>query len=326
MEENGKYFKYKLTFPYNGAKIYKSKSLSDGVKKCYTEFAQLNDVQDGIFGVTNIDTNNEHTFKVTDGNLYKYNKNNKTQNGGFSIYETLSPMKIDSVKPASETISAPNVNAPNVNTPNISASNISASASQNVLPDMQDSSATKSVANPDNIYEIINNISNRINNEINVKTIEVSSEYPVNAPIIENNYMVVQNDESTSSTDKQIDVEKINISNIPINDEIIVLNGRDTSTTQTPSSTPSLSGSASPFYDIQQNKIIELLNEINKNVNIVKDTLVVDELISLNQTNNMDNIVDQPNMDNMINNINDKPYNKYLQDIENPDAWTCIIF
>lgn len=63
-----KYYRYQLTFPYEGNKIYRSKSHDKAIKKCYQEFKQLNisekDKTYSIFGVTNLDKNIEYKFQM----------------------------------------------------------------------------------------------------------------------------------------------------------------------------------------------------------------------------------------------------------------------
>jgi len=79
--DNKKYYRYQLTYPYEGSKIYKSSSLDKAIKKCYSEFKNLNEHPDGIFSVTNIDTKNEYNFqaKVSNDTVQL----NKTQFGGL---------------------------------------------------------------------------------------------------------------------------------------------------------------------------------------------------------------------------------------------------
>ena len=259
-----KYFRYKLVFPYAGNKIYKSNSLTDAATKCYKEFSDLNDVQDGIFGIMNMDTNNEHKFKVSDGNLYKHTRNQK---GGddFSIYSVLDPVK-------------PTVIAPSVP---ITKSPVSATVSSNILPDVQESSI-KPVTESNNIYEIINNISNKINNNIVTDEVDPTVElvetidYPVNAPIIDSAF-VAQSSKPVVSN------------NSNTNSDLLV------------------SSLEQPLGVTQQNSIIELLREINKNVTIIQSTL------KDNQSNKENHLVETV-----------EESNKYLQDVENPNA--CTIF
>jgi len=59
-----KYYRYQLTYPIEGTKIYKSKKLSNIVKKCYKEYKKVSDIKEGLFCITNIDKNVEYQFGI----------------------------------------------------------------------------------------------------------------------------------------------------------------------------------------------------------------------------------------------------------------------
>jgi hypothetical protein len=67
-----------MTFPFEGHKIYKSRSFKKVVDKCYNEFERFNDIGDGMFCITNIDKGVEYRFKVKNNKIYKVKK----QSGG----------------------------------------------------------------------------------------------------------------------------------------------------------------------------------------------------------------------------------------------------
>jgi len=66
------YNRYRLNYPFEGNKIYQSKSLNRAVKKCYRDFKKLHGSNIGTFTVENMDTNEVYTYKT------KY-RNNKTE-------------------------------------------------------------------------------------------------------------------------------------------------------------------------------------------------------------------------------------------------------
>lgn len=73
-----KYNRYLLTYPMPGNKVYKTQNLDDAIKKCYKEFKTYNDIQDGYFGIVNMDTNEEYKFTAKNNNIYRVK-----QRGGF---------------------------------------------------------------------------------------------------------------------------------------------------------------------------------------------------------------------------------------------------
>jgi len=315
--KNNKYFRYKLTFPYAGTKIYKSNSLSTAAHKCYQEFTNLNDVKDGIFGIVNIDTNDEHKFKASDGTLYKYNKknqnnnnnNNNNQKGGNTVdFIELSKLLSPESQAQSQVHTKTLITIP----PKISL-NPASSSSINLVQDIQESSAMKSVTNPetnqeDNIYNIINSVSNKINEEIknptvdNNKHLTVINESPINVPMMDN-VTVLQDD---NSQDDDLDDHA---SGDHDSDEQI----------STFIDTPAHKGSAALTHMLldKQNLMVELLGEINKNVYAIKDNFIKKDIGEI--------INNELDTGKIINDEIEKP-NKYLQDIENPDGWDCVIF
>ena len=63
-----KYHRYQLTYPYEGKIIYRISSIKKATKKCYKEFKYLTDIKEGIFGITDIDTDTEYYFRAKNTN------------------------------------------------------------------------------------------------------------------------------------------------------------------------------------------------------------------------------------------------------------------
>jgi len=60
-----KYHKYQLTFPFEGSKIYKSRSINYAVKKCYEEYIKSEYYnRNNVFHVTDIDSKIEYKFHI----------------------------------------------------------------------------------------------------------------------------------------------------------------------------------------------------------------------------------------------------------------------
>jgi len=72
------YYRYQMTYPYESNKVYKSRSLNKVAKKCSNEFQKLNDMNEGMFCITNLDKNEEYQFKIKNNTLI----NNSKQTGG----------------------------------------------------------------------------------------------------------------------------------------------------------------------------------------------------------------------------------------------------
>jgi hypothetical protein len=73
--DNSKRYRYQLTFPFEGNKIYKSSSSKDVVKKCYNEFKTFSDIGEGLFCITNLDKNVEYRFQAKDRKIKKIKHN-----------------------------------------------------------------------------------------------------------------------------------------------------------------------------------------------------------------------------------------------------------
>lgn len=86
-ENNNKYYRYQMTFPFESNKIHKSKSLKKVVKKCYGEYKSFSDINDGMFCITNLDKNTEYRFKIKNKTIKKLNtnKNNLNKNNTNNI-------------------------------------------------------------------------------------------------------------------------------------------------------------------------------------------------------------------------------------------------
>ena len=76
---SNKYHKYQLTYPYVGTTVYRSKSMTKAVKKCYNEFKHLNDINEGMFAITDLDDNMEYKFKAQNKKIYIMDGGKKVQ-------------------------------------------------------------------------------------------------------------------------------------------------------------------------------------------------------------------------------------------------------
>ncbi|AYV84228.1 MAG: hypothetical protein Hyperionvirus20_6 [Hyperionvirus sp.] len=56
--------KYQLIHPIVGTKVYQSKSVGAGAKKCYQELKSFNYINSGYFGVLNVDTGETYQFQI----------------------------------------------------------------------------------------------------------------------------------------------------------------------------------------------------------------------------------------------------------------------
>lgn len=79
-KKNKKYYRYQMTFPTEGNKIYKSRSINKVIRKCYDEYKNYNDIDEGMFCVTNLDKDVEYKFKVNDNKIKKIK-----QKGGSDV-------------------------------------------------------------------------------------------------------------------------------------------------------------------------------------------------------------------------------------------------
>ena len=65
MDKFDKYHSFQLTYPVIGNKIYRSKSKEKAINKCYQEYKLLQyNLQENIFGVTDLDKKIEYHFKI----------------------------------------------------------------------------------------------------------------------------------------------------------------------------------------------------------------------------------------------------------------------
>nr|QBK88614.1 MAG: hypothetical protein LCMiAC01_02920 [Mimivirus LCMiAC01] len=66
-----RYHSYQLTYPHEGKTIYRIGSIEKAAKKCYKEFKYLTDIKEGMFGVTDLDTDAEYYFRAKNKKLYQ---------------------------------------------------------------------------------------------------------------------------------------------------------------------------------------------------------------------------------------------------------------
>jgi hypothetical protein len=75
------YYRYQMTYPFESNKVYKSRSLNKVAKKCSNEFQKMNDINEGMFCITNLDKNKEYRFKIKNN---KISQNEITQTEGVT--------------------------------------------------------------------------------------------------------------------------------------------------------------------------------------------------------------------------------------------------
>jgi len=85
-----KYYRYQLSYPIEGNKIYKSRSLNKVVKKCLFELEQ-NDINKDMFCIINLDTKIEYRFTKKKNKK----KNNKSKdNEMYDLFEGIDLQKM----------------------------------------------------------------------------------------------------------------------------------------------------------------------------------------------------------------------------------------
>lgn len=99
--------RFLLTYPHRGNVIHKSKSLKKAVKKCYNEFKNINDINEGLFAVTDLDDNIEYKFKIKNNKIYHMKKNNHKQQGGNDDGKKTAPTPAIISVPTSKPVVAP---------------------------------------------------------------------------------------------------------------------------------------------------------------------------------------------------------------------------
>ena len=62
-----------LSYPYTGSVVH-SNSFKNAIKQTYREFKSMNDINDGLFGVTDLDKNIEYQFRASNGQLLRTKK------------------------------------------------------------------------------------------------------------------------------------------------------------------------------------------------------------------------------------------------------------
>jgi len=58
------YNRYQLTYPQYSDTVYYSDNIDSVLQKCYREFIKLNDVQEGLFQITNLDTRHKYKYRI----------------------------------------------------------------------------------------------------------------------------------------------------------------------------------------------------------------------------------------------------------------------
>ncbi len=77
MSTQKKYYRYRMTYPFEGNTIYKSKNKNKVIKKCYNEYKQMDNLPEGMFGITNLDKQVEYQYKLSNNKAKKIGKNIK---------------------------------------------------------------------------------------------------------------------------------------------------------------------------------------------------------------------------------------------------------
>ena len=86
--------RYKITYPFEGNVFY-AENINKAIPLCHKEFAEVNDIDMGMFKIKELDTNIEHQFLKNKDYLQKIhqhagksknkNKINNKQDGGYNI-------------------------------------------------------------------------------------------------------------------------------------------------------------------------------------------------------------------------------------------------
>ena len=88
-----------LTYPHSGSKIHKTRSLTRGIRKCYDEFKEMNDIGEGFFVVTDLNDNCEYKFKVKDKKIYRVKQNNQNNQTGGNPEQEQQPVSVVEQQP-----------------------------------------------------------------------------------------------------------------------------------------------------------------------------------------------------------------------------------
>lgn len=88
VKHNKKYYRYQMTYPFESNKVYKSRSLRKVAEKYSREFKTFNDINEGLFCITNIDKNTEYRFQIRNNKLKKIN-NKPLEGGGPDIQKNV---------------------------------------------------------------------------------------------------------------------------------------------------------------------------------------------------------------------------------------------
>jgi len=88
-----KYYRYQLSYPIEGNKIYKSRSLNKVVKKCLLELEQ-NNINKDIFCIINLDNKIEYRFKKKKKKKNKKKNNKSKDNEMYDLFEGIDLQKM----------------------------------------------------------------------------------------------------------------------------------------------------------------------------------------------------------------------------------------
>jgi len=92
--------RYQLSYPFEGKKIYETRSLARAAKKCYREFIDGSDEDARLFSIIDIDNFTEYNFRVNDKKLYIVNTSDNLISTQESIKETTDDKVIPMFNPS----------------------------------------------------------------------------------------------------------------------------------------------------------------------------------------------------------------------------------
>jgi hypothetical protein len=80
--------RYQLSYPFEGRKIYETRSLARAAKKGYREFIDGSNGNESLFSIIDIDNLTEYNFRINDKKLYIVDTSDNLISSQESIKET----------------------------------------------------------------------------------------------------------------------------------------------------------------------------------------------------------------------------------------------
>ena len=87
--------RYQLSYPFEGKKIYESRSMARAAKRCYKEVIDAANRSDNIFSIIDLDDLIEYNFRINDRKFYAVDSNDNL----ISTQETVTETPNDKVVP-----------------------------------------------------------------------------------------------------------------------------------------------------------------------------------------------------------------------------------